>query len=113
MEGAPGSEWRRVQPGVPVEPGVTVGCSIRLRWVVDRAEWFGLDGVGVTGGAGPFEPAGFGLALHLVISTHIMGSPARRLSNPITRCWAQPHHRYAGTDDGPGTDQTSTQSDLR
>src|SRR5664279_2078718 len=34
-----------------------------------------------------------------------MGSPARRLTNPITRCWDQPHHRYAGTDDGRGTDQ--------
>jgi Transposase len=43
---------------------------------------------------------------HHVISTHIMGSPARGLLNPITRCWAQPHHRYAGTDDGRGTDQT-------
>jgi hypothetical protein len=29
-----------------------------------------------------------------------MGSPARRLTNPITRCWDHPHHRYAGTDDG-------------
>lgn len=36
----------------------------------------------------------------------IMGSPARRHTNPITRCWAQPHYRYAGTDDGRGTDQT-------
>jgi transposase len=34
------------------------------------------------------------------------GQPARRLINPITRCWAQPHKRYAGTDDGRGTDQT-------
>jgi hypothetical protein len=40
-----------------------------------------------------------------VISTLITGSPARRLLNPITRCWAQPHNRYAGTDDGRGTDQ--------
>jgi len=39
-----------------------------------------------------------------VISTHIMGSPARRLNNPITRCWDQPHYRYAGTDDRRGTD---------
>jgi len=39
-----------------------------------------------------------------MISTLIMGSPARRLTNPITRCWAHPHHRYAGTDDGRGTD---------
>jgi hypothetical protein len=50
---------------------------------------------------------------HLVISTLIMGSPARRLNNPITRCWVQPHHRYAGTDDRRGTDQPLTQSDLR
>ena len=35
-----------------------------------------------------------------------MGSPARRLTNPITRCRDQPHYRYAGTDDGRGTDQT-------
>src|SRR5664279_5590244 len=42
---------------------------------------------------------------HTVISTQIMGSPARRLTNPITRCWDQPHHRDAGTDDGRGTDQ--------
>jgi len=41
-----------------------------------------------------------------VISTLIMGNPARRLTNPITRCWDQPHHRYAGTNDGRGTDQT-------
>jgi len=40
-----------------------------------------------------------------VISALIMGSPARRLLNPITRCWAKPHNRYAGTDDGRGTDQ--------
>jgi hypothetical protein len=38
-----------------------------------------------------------------VISALIMGSPVRRLINPITRCWDQPHNRYAGTDDGPGT----------
>jgi hypothetical protein len=38
-----------------------------------------------------------------VISAHIMGSPVRRLTNPITRCWDQPHNRYAGTDDGLGT----------
>lgn len=40
-----------------------------------------------------------------MISPVIMGSPARRLTNPITRCWDQPHNRYAGTDDGPGTGQ--------
>jgi hypothetical protein len=40
-----------------------------------------------------------------VISALIMGSPARRLLNPITRCWAKPHNRYAGTDDGRGTGQ--------
>ena len=38
-----------------------------------------------------------------MISAHIMGSPVRRLTNPITRCWDQPHNRYAGTDDGLGT----------
>jgi hypothetical protein len=32
-----------------------------------------------------------------------MGSPARRLTNPITRCWAQPNYGYAGTDDRRGT----------
>jgi len=32
-----------------------------------------------------------------------MGSPARRLNNPITRCWDQPHYGYAGTDDERGT----------
>ena len=40
-----------------------------------------------------------------MISTLIMGSPARRLTNPITRCRDQPHYSYAGTDDGRGTDQ--------
>jgi hypothetical protein len=40
-----------------------------------------------------------------VISTLIMGSPVRRLLNPITRCRDQPRNRYAGTDDGPGTGQ--------
>jgi hypothetical protein len=34
-----------------------------------------------------------------------MGSPARRLTNPITRCWAHPNYGYAGTDDRRGTDQ--------
>jgi hypothetical protein len=34
-----------------------------------------------------------------------MGSPARRLINPITRCWANPNYGYAGTDDRRGTDQ--------
>jgi hypothetical protein len=40
-----------------------------------------------------------------VISTLIMGSPARRLINPIMRCRDKPHNRYAGTDDGLGTGQ--------
>ena len=39
-----------------------------------------------------------------MISTLIMGSPARRLINPITRCWDHPHYGYAGTDDRRGTD---------
>jgi hypothetical protein len=33
-----------------------------------------------------------------------MGSPARRLINPITRCWDHPSYGYAGTDDRQGTD---------
>ena len=39
-----------------------------------------------------------------------MGSPARRLINPVTRCWDQPHYRYAGmtTDEAP--DQPLTQT---
>jgi hypothetical protein len=41
-----------------------------------------------------------------MISPDIMGSPVRRPTNPITRCRDQPHYRYAGTDDGRGTDQT-------
>ena len=40
-----------------------------------------------------------------MISPVIMGSPVRRLLNPITRCRDQPRNRYAGTDDGPGTGQ--------
>jgi len=40
-----------------------------------------------------------------VTSTLIMVSPARRHTNPITRCWTHPHYRYAGTDDRRGTDQ--------
>jgi hypothetical protein len=51
--------------------------------------------------------------LGTVISTLIMGSPARRLTNPITRCWDYPHNRYAGTDDGRGTGQNLTESDSR
>jgi Transposase IS116/IS110/IS902 family len=31
------------------------------------------------------------------------GQPRPSSLNPITRCWDQPHHRYAGTDDGRGT----------
>jgi hypothetical protein len=37
-----------------------------------------------------------------MISPDIMGSLARRLLNPITRCRDQPLCRYAGTDDGRG-----------
>jgi hypothetical protein len=33
-----------------------------------------------------------------------MGSPARRLTNPITRCREPTPFSYAGTDDGRGTD---------
>src|SRR6266511_2495030 len=58
--------------------------------------------VRVAGGRG--EP--YAALRHPVISPDIMGSPARRLTNPITRCRDQPHHRYAGPDDGRGTDQT-------
>jgi hypothetical protein len=36
-----------------------------------------------------------------------MGSPARRPTNPITRCPEQPHYGYAGTDDGRGADLNS------
>jgi len=39
-----------------------------------------------------------------------MGSPARRLLNPITRCWDNARNRYAGTDDGRGTGQNLTQT---
>jgi hypothetical protein len=42
-----------------------------------------------------------------VTSTLIMGSPARRLLNPITRCRDQPHYGYAGTGDRRGTDPTA------
>ena len=48
-----------------------------------------------------------------MISALIMGSPVRRLINPITRWWDQPHTRYAGTDDGLGTGQGLTQNDSR
>jgi hypothetical protein len=48
-----------------------------------------------------------------VISALIMGSPVRRLLNPITRCRDQPHNRYAGTDDGRGTGQSLTQTISR
>ncbi|MEV6603163.1 IS110 family transposase [Kutzneria sp. NPDC051319] len=41
---------------------------------------------------------------HTMISPLITGSPARRRTNPITRCWGQSHYRYAGTDDGRGSD---------
>ena len=34
------------------------------------------------------------------------GQPRPSSLNPITRCWDQPHNRYAGTDDGRGTGQT-------
>ena len=42
-----------------------------------------------------------------MISPVIKGSPARRLINPITRCWDQPHYGYAGPDDERGTDPKS------
>jgi hypothetical protein len=49
-----------------------------------------------------------------VTSTVIMGSPARRLGNPITRCWApNPITAMQGqtTDEAPT--KPLTQSDLR
>jgi hypothetical protein len=48
-----------------------------------------------------------------MISTLIMGSPARRHTNPITRCRDQPHFSYAGTDDERGTDQTLDANNSR
>jgi hypothetical protein len=42
---------------------------------------------------------------HDHLDTH-HGQPRPSLNNPVTRCWDQPHYRYAGTDDGRGTDQT-------
>jgi hypothetical protein len=52
-------------------------------------------------GAGGGEPSP--ALRHTMISTLIMGSPPVASSTPITRCWAQPHHRYAGqtTDKAP------------
>jgi hypothetical protein len=43
---------------------------------------------------------------------HIMGRPVRRLINPITRCWDNPHNRYAGqtTDEAPAKSLTQTDS---
>jgi hypothetical protein len=38
-----------------------------------------------------------------VISAHIMGSPVRRLTNPITRCRDQPITARQGQTTGPGT----------
>jgi hypothetical protein len=52
-------------------------------------------------------------AQHSLISTHIMGSPARRLTNPITRRRAPTPLSYAGTDDGRGTHRHLTQNDSR
>jgi hypothetical protein len=48
-----------------------------------------------------------------MISTLIMGSPARRLHNPITRCPAQPITATQGqtTDEAPT--KPSTQTALR
>jgi hypothetical protein len=42
---------------------------------------------------------------HIVISTHVMGSPARRLTNPITRCWNHPITAMQGQTTCRGTDQ--------
>jgi len=51
---------------------------------------------------------------HPVMSALIMGSPARRLINPITRCRAKPHNRYAGTRRRARTPgQGLTQNDSR
>jgi NAD(P)H-dependent flavin oxidoreductase YrpB (nitropropane dioxygenase family) len=41
-----------------------------------------------------------------LISTLITGSPARRLTNPITRCRDQPHSAMQGQTTDKGTDQT-------
>ena len=41
-----------------------------------------------------------------MISPVIMGSPARRLTNPITRCRDQPHSAMQGQTTDKGTDQT-------
>jgi Nitrile hydratase beta subunit len=70
--------------------------------------------------SGPVLASGWGRGRALrgietprVISALIMGSPVRRLLNPITRCRDQPRNRYAGTDDGPGTGRCLTQNDSR
>jgi hypothetical protein len=84
----PGMGFHRGHPRHPTPTG-TSG-----RWLTSAASSSGRSGRALRG-----------IETHM-ISTLIMGSPARRLHNPITRCWALPHHRYAGTDDGRGTDQT-------
>jgi hypothetical protein len=47
-----------------------------------------------------------GIKTH-VISTTIMGSPARRLTNPITRCRDQPHSATQGQTTDQGTRPTA------
>jgi len=79
-------------------PVPLVGRGSELRFLgglLDRVRDGGGGAVVVRGEAGVGKSA---------LLSEAARSPARRLTNPITRWRDQPHHRYAGTD-GRGTDQ--------
>jgi hypothetical protein len=48
-----------------------------------------------------------------VISTHVMGSPARRLTNPITRCWNHPITAMQGQTTAEAPTKDLPLNDLR
>jgi hypothetical protein len=50
---------------------------------------------------------------HIVISTHVMDSPARRLTNPITRCWKHPITAMQGQTTAEAPTKDLTLNDLR
>ena len=94
------------KPGLNRYLRVTPGGLLRTDAAAIKAEE-NLDGKYLLRCSDPRLPR------NTLTSPVIMGSPVRRLLNPITRCRDQPRNRYAGTDDGRGTGQNLTQTDSR
>jgi hypothetical protein len=73
--------------------------------------------VAALGGAVVSAPSDHGRTLHSIEthrdSTHVMGSPARRLTNPITRCCNHPITAMQGQTTAEAPTKDLTLNDLR